>query len=524
MKAMDRRTFLGASAAAVAVCGTAVALAEEAAGTDGNPADADAPAEVDEVLSCDVVVVGAGNAGLSCTLEAASLGLDVVLLEKEGFLGGTLSGTEGIFGLSSQLQVDAGLEMPEKWQIVQKELEYTNYRTDPLLWDDVIDASGDDIDWLVGKGVNFPTIDRYLGQSDYETFHWWEGETGAAAAELLGSEAQSVATVMLSTPATGLVVEDGTVKGVCAQSDEGTTYRIDAPAVVLSASGLANDLELLGEKMGMDLSESASLFPIHCVGDALSMALSAGAQETSISTMNVFGVRGYAPTDPVAVAGTLQPTSLIVNQNAERFMAEDLYIKKFFALVTNSWNAQDAVYNVFTQAQADAWENEGCICGVAAVKAGDALAGLGAQLDEAAALGTAGVFKGETVEELAAAMGVDPAALAATVARYNEQCAAGHDADFGKSGEYLVALEEGPHYAVNPVYSVFATMGGIRIDRRTHVLDTAGQPIPGLYSAGSASCGLYKETYCYQVSGGMNAYCCYTGRTAARTIAEEIGA
>lgn len=254
------------------------------------------------------------------------------------------------------------------------------------------------------------------------------------------------------------------------------------------------------------------------------MALSAGAQETSISMMNVFGVRGYAPTDPVAVAGTLQPTSLIVNQNAERFMAEDLYIKKFFALVTNSWNAQDAVYNVFTQAQADAWENEGCICGVAAVKAGDALAGLGAQLDEAAALGTAGVFKGETVEELAAAMGVDPAALAATVARYNEQCAAGHDADFGKSGEYLVALEEGPYYAVNPVYSVFATMGGIRIDRRTHVLDTAGQPIPGLYSAGSASCGLYKETYCYQVSGGMNAYCCYTGRTAARTIAEEIGA
>lgn len=514
---MSRRAFVGASAAVAA----AATLAHGAARADeGAVAPAEESREPDEVIACDVVVVGAGNSGLSCTLEAAALGLDVVLLEKEGFLGGTLMGTEGIFGLSSGLQVEAGLEMPEKWQIVRKELEYTNYRTDPLLWDDVIDASGADIDWLTEKGVAFQAVDNYLDQSDYDTFHWWEGENGGGAAAVLGEEAQRVATVMTSTPAVGLVVREGRVQGVWAQSYEGVLYRIDAPAVVLAAGGMANDLSLLGEKTGIDLSDSASLFPIHCVGDALSMAVSAGAQETSVSMMNVFGVRGYAPTDPIAVAGTLQPTSLIVNQNGERFMAEDLYVRQFFALVTNSWNAQDKVWCIFDKAQADAWEKQGCICGVAAVKAGDRLEGLAAQLDEAVAGGTAEVYGAETIEELAEAIGVDGAALADTLARYNGLCEAGHDSDMGKDPGYLEALE-GPFYAVNPVYSVFATMGGILIDRSTHVLGTDGSPIPGLFSTGSASCGLYKETYCYQVSGGMNAYCCYTGRTAARTIAAE---
>lgn len=529
---ITRRTFVGTAGATVA-CGAALAasgraVAAESGASEAEPttgtASTQAPAPTpDETIECDVVVVGSGISGLSCTLEAAGLGLKVVVLEKEGFLGGTLSGTEGIFGLSSQLQTDAGLEMPERWQLVQKELEYANYRTDPLLWSDVIDASGGNIDWLADKGITFPTIDRYLGQSDFETFHWWEGETGAAAAEALGAEAQSVATIMLSTQATELVLEDGTVRGVYAQSDEGVTYRVDAKAVVLASGGIANDLALLGEKTGMDLSESTSLFPIRCVGDGLAMALSVGAQETPISMMNVFGVHGYAPTDPVAIAGTLQPTNLFVNQNAERFMAEDLYLKKFFALVTNSWKSQTTVYGILSRPQAEAWETQGCICGVATVKAGDALVGLVDQIEEAAATEGTGVFKGETIEELAGAMGIDPEALAATVARYNEQCAAGHDADFGKSDEYLVALEEGPLYAVHPVYSVFATMGGILIDRQAHVLDTNGTAIPGLYSTGTASCGLYKETYCYQVSGGMNAYCCYTGRTAARVIAEEIG-
>lgn len=504
---LNRRTFLKASAGVAAACAApaAMAFAEEAV--------------TGEDVTCDLVVVGAGIGGLSCAIEAADLGLDVVLLEKEANLGGTLPGTEGIFGLASGLQTERGLEMPEPWQLVQKELEYANYRTDPLLWDDVFAAAGEDVDWLGGMGVTFENVDRYLGQSDYDTFHWWEGETGAGAGAALGEVAQEKACVMMETPAIDLIVENGKVCGVVAQAADGSTISVHANAVVLAAGGMANDLELLSEKTGMDLSESMSLFPIHCTGDALRMAQAAGAQETPVSVMNVFGVRGHGPNDAIVVAGTLQPTSLIVNEEAERFMAEDLYIKKFFALVTNAWKAQGRVFNVFSAAQVQSWENEGCICGVAAVKAGDRLEGLVAQLEEDAADGTKGVWSGETLAELAEAMGVDPDALAATVDRYNQRCAEGHDADFGKDEQYLEPLENGPFYAVNPVYSVFATMGGILVDRQMRVLDDAGKPIEGLLSAGSASCGLYKETYCYQVSGGMNAYCCYSGRTAARTAA-----
>ena len=507
---LSRRTFVAAAGA------TAVALATSA------PA---APARADETAyTCDLVVVGAGMAGISACLEAVDQGLSVVLVEAASMLGGTLFGTEGMFGLGSQIHIDQSTELPTKLELVNEELAFSNYRTDPLLWGDVFDAAGDDVDWLMGKGAIVERVDNYLGQSAYDTFHWWDGGNGATTAMALGETVTAGGvTVLLSTTATALKVADGRVCGVTAQAEDGSTVEIAAKAVVLACGGMANNLELLGEKAGMDLSTSVSLFPGCNVGDGQRLALAAGAKETPVCMMNVFTVKGYTATDPISVGATLQPTALIVNGDGDRFMQEDLQITKFFALVSNSWSAQDDVFCVFDAAFAGRMETEGCICGVAAVHAGDLLEGFAAQLDEAAATEDPDVFKADTVEELAEAAGIDPARLTATVARYNSLVAAGADEDFGKDPQYLTAtVEQGPFYAVRPSYAVFASIGGVAVDRSMRVVDEAGAPIAGLYSAGTTSCGLYKETYCYAVSGGMNAYCCYSGRTAARTAAAEL--
>lgn len=523
MANIGRRAFIGGSMAAglalIAGC-AAPQTASNPSSEEEEPAtkpDSSQTYAPDETFDCDLVVVGAGISGLSASLEAVEQGLNVVLLEKEAVLSGTMAGTEGIFGINSKLQIEENLPMPTRWELIETELDYANWRTNSLLWEDVLAAAGEDVDWLADHGATFDAVDNYLNQSSHDTFHWWEGGNGGIAGQAVGASVQAAGVdVRFSTPAVGLVVNDGKVTGVYAKDEEGKVLQFNADAVILACGGLANNLNLLAEKTGRDLEGAMPLFPIHNEGDGLVMATDAGARETPISSMNVFGVRGYAPTDAIAVGSTLQPTELFVNADGERFMPEDLYIKKFFALVTNAWESQGTVYCLFDQAFVDRMEQEGCTCGVAAVKAGDKLEGFGAQLDEASAITDSGVFKGNSIEELADAMGVDKTTLQNTLDSYNQACSSGIDEQFGKDPQYLTPLNQGPFYAVNPILVVFATMGGIDIDRQMRVLDTNGQPIPGLYSSGSASCALYKETYCYQVSGGMNAYCCYSGREAVR--------
>lgn len=524
---IDRRTFLGGAlvagmGTALVACSPSNSSSSSTSSSSGTSSQSSAEENytADETLSADLVVIGAGMSGMSACLEAAQAGKDVVLLEKESVLSGTLSGTEGIFGLNSQQQTDQGLQMPTKWELLETELEYTNWRTNSLLWEDLMNNAGQDVDWLSENGATFQGVDDYLGQSEYSTFHWWEGGTGAVSGQALGEAVQaSGVDVHLSTPAVGLVTDNGAVTGVWAKTDDDKMLRIDAPAVIIASGGLANDLDLLAEKTGWNLDGAMSLFPINNVGDGLQMAVKAGAKETPVSMMDVFSITGQAPTDPIVVGTTLQPCNLFINGNGERFMPEDLYINKFFALVTNAWEAQGGAFCIVDSAIIDKMENVGCYCGVAAVKAGDKLEGMRDQLEQACTTGNA--YKGDTIEELAQSMGVDADTLASTVERYNTLCAQGNDEDFGKQAQYLMSLETGPFYAVKPIYCVFATMGGIDVDRSMRVLDEDGNPIEGLYSSGTASCGLYKETYCYQVSGGMNAYCCYSGREAAR---QAIGA
>jgi fumarate reductase flavoprotein subunit len=420
------------------------------------------------------------------------------------------------------LQIESNLQMPTEWELIETELEYTNWRTNSLLWRNLIDAAGEDVDWLSENGATFQSIDNYLGQSAYDTFHWWEGDNGAISGQALGESVINAGVdVRLSTPAVALIKDDNAVTGVYAKNDD-TVLEVDAKAVLLSCGGLANNLELLAEKTEFNLDGAMSLFPINNVGDGLVMATNIGARETPVSLMNVFSATNQAPTDSMVVGTTLQPPAVFVNNQGERFMPEDLYIKKFFALVTNAWESQSGAYCIVNSSLIDKLETEGCYCGVAAVKAGDKLEGMRDQLDQAAETTDSGVYKGETVEELAEAMGIDATTLVDTINRYNEMCQAGKDEDYGKDAQYLLSFDEGPYYAVHPILCIFATMGGIDVDRQMRVLDTDGNPISGLYSSGSASCMLYKETYCYQVSGGMNAYCCYSGREAARQVAATV--
>lgn len=497
----------------------ATALAQESATTD---AATYTPART---VEADVVVVGAGNSGLAASVEAAQQGLSVVLVESAESLGGTLMATEVIFGSGSALQAEQGIVPPMKYEVVREELEYTNYRSDSLRWGDLVDHSGEDIDWLQTQGVPFAQVDNYLGVSAFDTAHWWEGSSGIVCAMAMAAKAEELGVqVMTQTTALDLIMDGNAVRGVYVQEADGDVVQLDAAAVILATGGLGGNLELLQEKCGVDLSHASWAFPlVNGGGDGLRMALAAGAKETPINLLLTLGVDGFDIRNQITCASCLQPC-LYVNGNGERFMSEDLYLKRLYALVANAYNSQPGgAYTILDQNYLDLLATQGCYAGILETKPGDTLPDVRPELEEGLTVeGYRVVFKGETLEELAADMGADPELLVATVQRYNELCEKGVDEDFGKDPAYLTPVTSGPFYAVHSDISVLSSIGGVHTNRSMQVCDSDDAPIDGLYFAGVGGCELYQETYNYQISGGMNAYATYSGRAAAQHVAKTL--
>ena len=135
------------------------------------------------------------------------------------------------------------------------------------------------------------------------------------------------------------------------------------------------------------------------------------------------------------------------------------------------------------------------------------------------AAGLTSITEGASIEELAQAVGLDEARVAASLERYNDFCRAGTDGDFGKSTEYLVPIEQAPFYAVSvrpQDFSSFFTLGGLKINGSAQVISLDEKPIDGLYAAGRCSCGIFGE---YAGSGSSIADGLTFGRIAGERAA-----
>ena len=124
-------------------------------------------------------------------------------------------------------------------------------------------------------------------------------------------------------------------------------------------------------------------------------------------------------------------------------------------------------------------------------------------------------YKEDTIEALAAHVGFDPEVLKATVERYNELCDKGVDDDFGKDPQYLVKIEA-PYYLLRMPMICTDGYNGARINEFAQVIDTNGQPIPGLYAAGQSSDCLGRF---YPQCGSAICFCIGSGRIAGRNVA-----
>jgi fumarate reductase flavoprotein subunit len=480
--------------------------------------------------NADVCVIGAGISGLSATVQALQNGLSVVTLEKSGSTGGGGRGTEGVFGVGSQMQKDLGITI-DPVSVLKAEMGYHHNRVDGLRWLDLIRASGDNIAWLQQNGVNFTgVVDNYHG-GDHETFHWFTENRAAhdyvppmtAKAQELGAQ------ILVNTRAEHLIVEKGAVTGVFAIKANGDYIRVNAKAVIVGTGGFANNNEYLARGHFSNVSK-VQRFLYGFDGDGLRMVLEAGGADTLDRFSGLFqltvsgapgGEYGTFGSGNGLVVGSHSGNTLWVNQSGERFCAENTGDENWMALMIPTIVHQRA-YSVFDRATFE--ENVRNIAFPA-----DTFEESMAEIEERFASNPYNdAFSANTIGELAAKVSaafpdIEAETFITTFNTYNEMCRKGADTDFGKPAKYLMELKNPPYYFIYMPQAVMVTFGGIHTNRKFECVDADEKPIPGLYAIGVDSAELWPNIYTINVPGGTNANNVHSGRAAANNARQFIG-
>jgi succinate dehydrogenase/fumarate reductase flavoprotein subunit len=319
---------------------------------------------------------------------------------------------------------------------------------------------------------------------------------------------------MIETPATSLVVnEAGAVVGVVVNHD-GAPLRIGVrQGVVLACGGFEWNAELVRSHIGYDVKP---LTPGGNTGDGLTMAIAAGAKLANLSsywgTPAMFDpeVTRDGELVPQFEWGRGAPASIIVNQQAKRFANEALpyndFPKAFGEYDTDALGFPNAGpgYMIFDMSVRSTQR-------ILSMFPGEA--------------DPDWVAKADTIEELATKIGLDPAALAATVVRYNEYAAKGEDPDFNRHIHGLMApgmlapIVAGPFYAVAIYPGTLGTNGGPQIDRNGQVRRSGGGMIEGLYAAGNTAANAFG--WAYPSGGGTLGNGFVFGYRAGRHVAAQ---
>lgn len=453
------------------------------------------------VIETDVVVVGAGGAGLSAAINAAYEGASVVLLEKTAAVGGsTLYSGGAMTRPATTEEVQEGYYTEE--ELVQKWYDTTQGNGDLSLIKKIGSMASETIKWVESLGIPYYKAATTYEGSGFILFAPTVSDTGAlsfmGAQPLIDgfvaeAEKQGV-TTYLSTAATALTVnEQGEVNGVVAVDAEGNEIRYSAKSVVLATGGFTNNLEIIKEN-------NETLYNIlidnnimvtggaGSTGDAIAMATEVGAD--TLFEGDLCNGGGYQ----TAVFNAYNPAPLFVTEEGTRFVDENTFYGLLYRALMNNIEAGHKSYVI-----ADAnHSGEACETAVSEGK----------------------MVKADTLEELATLIGIDPEGLKETVANYNELCENGEDTEFGKPSRLLTALETGPYYAAEVLPYVLGTFGGLYINEEAQIMGTDGNPIVNLYGAGDcANAKFFYNDYPY--SGTCVQFAITSGRIAGTNAAKN---
>ena len=467
----------------------------------------------DSTVDADVVVVGAGGAGMTAAITAAAEGKSVVILESQSMVGGNsvratggMNAGKTVYQDENEFGESAGVEktlktaaekyadnetitalaktVSEQWAAYQANptgyfdsVELMELDTmiggkginDPELVETLCANSADAIDWLDEHGITLHDVSSFGGAS-VKRIHRpvnAEGKTvsvGSYMIPLLEENCKKAGVqILLNTTANEILTDaNGAAAGIKATGSTGETVTVNAKAVVLTTGGFGANLDMVvkykPELKGFMTTNAAGI-----QGQGIEMAQAIGAATVDMDQIQIHPTV-EANTAALITEGLRGDGAVLINAEGKRFIDE----VGTRDVVSAAEIAQTGSYSwlVVDQAMVDA---SSVIQGY--IKKGYTVTG-------------------STYEELGKAMGVDAAAFAETMEKWNGYVEAKNDPDFGRTS-FANPLNTAPYYAVKVTAGVHHTMGGLKINANTEVLNEKGEVIPGLFAAGEVTGGVH---------------------------------
>jgi len=417
-----------------------------------------------EELDTDVVIIGAGGAGMTAAINTAQAGKDVILLEKMPYAGGnTTKATGGMNAAETHYQAEQGIDDSVE-QFVEDTMEGGHNINDKDLVTTLAENSAEAIDWLDSIGAPLPKV-SFSGGATNARIHAPEDGSGVGAylvTSLLKKMDELDINVMYDTKATSLISKDGTVTGVKAESRD-TEYTINAKAVILATGGFGNNEDMI-VKYRKDLKGTVTTSAPGITGDGIVMAEDVGADLVDIEQIQLHPTVEQK-TSMLITESVRGDGAILVNQDGKRFTDE--LLTRDVVSAAELEQPGSYAYIIFDQRLRD---------GLKAIEK---------------YVSTGITVQGDTIEELAEKIDVDPATLAETLKNWNQYVADQNDPDFGRTTGMDHDLSQAPFYAIKIAPGIHHTMGGVHIDTDARVIDKDGNPIPGLFAAGEVVGGVH---------------------------------
>ena len=494
----------------------------------------------DATYNTDIVIVGAGGAGMTAALTAAEKGANVIILESQAAVGGnSVRATGGMNAADSPAQDEnefgesAGVEKTLKTARTtyadnvtitklaeEVEKQWADYQANPVgyfdsdelmeldtmiggkginnpeLVEELADESADGVEWLKKYGIDLTSVGSFGGAS-VKRIHRpvnAEGKTIAVGSYMIpllekACEENDKISIQLETTATTILTdENGKAVGVKAVGATGNEVTVNAKAVILATGGFGANLDMVAELVpalkGFMTTNAAG-----AQGQGIEMAQALGAATVDMNQIQIHPTVQF-DTAALITEGLRGDGAVLINADGKRFIDE----VGTRDVVSAAEIAQPGSYSYLVVDQA--------MLDKSSVIAGYVKRGF--------------VFQGNTYEELAEALGVDAATFAETMNTWNTYVEAKNDPDFGRTS-FAQPLNTAPYYAIKVTAGVHHTMGGLVINTDTEVLKDDGTAIAGLYAAGEVTGGVHGAN---RLGGNAVADFVVFGRIAGEEAAE----
>ena len=513
-------TVSGATVTSNAIL-TASAAALESAGL--NPDDyriagaaAASEPEADVEKTCDVVIIGAGGAGMTAAIAASDLGHRVIIVESQSMVGGNsvrstggMNAAKTVFQDENEFGENAGVDktlasaaeftgtneetVKELTAAVQK--QWDAYQASPEGYFDSTELF--ELDTMIGgKGLNDPALVKVLAEKSEDAIDWLDeigaelhnvGAFGGASVKRIhrpvNAEGQTISVgayvipileknlndrgieVLFNTTATSIIMDGGKAAGIEAETAKGGKVTVKAGAVVIASGGFGANNEMVVAQNHPELDGYITTNAAGILGQGITMGEAVGAATVDMDQIQLH------PTVHVAEDGSANliteglrgDGAILVNAEGVRFYDEVSTRDK----VSDAENNQTGGY---------AWL-------IVDQKMYDASAVIQGYVSKG------WTVTGDTAEDLAKEMGIDGAVLAETLEKWNSCVEAKEDPDFGRTS--FAEKLEGPYYALTVQPGIHHTMGGLKISPDCQVLTADDTVIPGLFAAGEVTGGVH---------------------------------